>query len=133
MPSKMVFLVKGHAILGRTTRNAEGNIVKHVEPHFDFDDDGGSVAVGLINSETMEIVEDPLPQVFGDYDPAGYLAEALRLLKPKRPGNIPDFKGIVKRYLADHSDRECPFREYCEECTCRDCIVTAWREEEERD
>ena len=131
MAANIVFLVKGHAIMGQKTRDAKGNIVKSVPARFDFDDAGPSVAVGLIDAGTREILDDPLPQIFGDFDPAGFLAETLRLVKPKRKGNIPDFKGFVKRYLADHSQRECPFLEYCEENTCRDCIVTAWMEEDE--
>ena len=128
--AEMVFLVKGHAILGQTTRDRIGNVVKHTEPHFDFDDDGGSVAVGLIDAETMEIKTDPLPQFFGDYDPAGYLSEALKLIKPKRRGNIPDFKAIVKESIKNQSDTSCPFLENCHDMFCKDCIVKEWIEEE---
>lgn len=128
-PATMVFLVKGHAFMGRRSRDTAGNINIDEPAHFDFDDEGGAVGVGIINTATMEIQEDPAPTAYGDYEPSAYLAKALELLAPSRRGDIPDFEGMIKKQAKSYGDPQCPFFEECERPHCQDCIVGRWVDE----
>lgn len=128
-PATMVFLVKGHAYMGRRARDAAGNIYIDEPAHFDFDDEGGAVAVGTINTATMEIQEDPAPTPYGDFEPSAYLAKALELLAPSRRGDIPDFEGMIKKQAKSYGDPQCPFFDECDRPYCKDCIVGQWVDE----
>lgn len=128
-PATMVFLAKGHAFLGRRARDSSGNIYIDEPAHFDFDDEGGAVAVGTINTATMKISEEPPPEVYGDFDPAGYLKKALQLLRPSRRGNIPDLENMVKKWALENSGLRCPFFQECESMFCSDCIIKDWIDE----
>ena len=122
----IVYLMKGTAHLGRTTRDKDGNIIEHTPAQFTTDNAGGSVAVGLLNPETL-IPAGPASGIYGDWDAAGYLAAALELLKPGRKINIPDFKAIIQAaYREDGNDLVC---DYCQSPNCCDCIVKEWKEE----
>ena len=63
----MVFLTKGIFMLGRKTRDRDGNIVEDVAPMFTVSEDGGSVAVGILDDETMHPVGPA--ELFGDFQP----------------------------------------------------------------
>lgn len=123
----MIFLAKGHCYLGHTTRDKDGNIVEKSEARFETDPEGSSVVVGILDDDTLEPTAPT--EVFGDFDPWGYLSHALKLLAPKRPGNIPDFESIFKKEYQDHGNTECPALIYCDRSNCDDCIVYEWMEE----
>lgn len=122
----MIFLAKGTCKLGMTHKDKDGNVTQSTSAQFIFDGTGGSIAVGEMNPETKTIDTDSV-SIFGDWDAAGYLEEALKLLNPKRKVNIPDFKYIIQSIIrSDHID-------ICDNChdyyKCRDCIVRDWKEE----
>ena len=124
----VVFLAKGTCTLGMTKRDKDGNVTTSESAQFNFDGTGGSVAVGEMDPETNVIDTESVP-IFGDWDAAGYLAEALKLLNPKRKVNVPDFKYIIQSIMRhEHVD-------ICDNCydyyKCRDCIIKEWKEEME--
>lgn len=122
----IVFLAKGVCNLGITNVDQEGNVRETTPAQFVADDNGGSIVVGILDPETMKPIE-PISGIFGDYDAAGYLSEALKLLKPRRRINIPDLKAIIqKAYREDGNDLLC---DYCQSWYCQDCIVREWRDE----
>lgn len=123
----MVFLVKGTYMLGRRTVDKDGNIVKETKPMFTSDPDGGSVAVGILDDETLQPVGPA--ELFGDFQPWNYLSYALELLKPTRRGNIPDFESIFKKAYEDYGNTDCPARHYCDRPRCDGCIVHQWMDE----
>ena len=123
----MVFLAKCTFTLGHTTRAKDGNIIEEIPAKCELDHDGDSVAVGVLDDDTMEQVGDA--ELYGDFDPWGYLSEALKLLAPKRAGNIPDFESYVKKKYREYRGDGCPFSDYCESINCVDCIVHRWMEE----
>lgn len=123
----MIFLVKGHCFLGRRKIDENGNVVEESAARFEADPEGGSVAVGVLDDNTMEPAAPA--EVFGDYDPWGYLGHALKLLAPTRAGNIPDFESIFKKAYEDYGNTDCPALHYCERPNCDDCIVHRWMEE----
>lgn len=123
----MIFLAKGHCFLGRRRVDENGNVVEESAARFEADPKGGSVAVGILDDNTKE--QAGPAQVFGDFDPWGYLGHALKLLAPSRAGNIPDFESIFKKAYQDYGNTECPALHYCERPSCDDCIVHQWMEE----
>ena len=124
----VVFLMTGNSTLGYTKQDKNGNIVESTPAQFTTDDVGSCVAVGMLDPETMQPVE-PVDGIFGDWDAAGYLEEALKLLNPKRRVNIPDLKAIVQAaYQEDGNDLLC---DYCKSMNCHDCIIKDWKEEME--
>ena len=123
----MIFLATGHTHLGMNKTDKNGNITETVPAHFEFAPDGPCVAVGELDPETMAPKDGP--SIYGDWDPAGYLQEAMDKLKPSRPGNIPDFKAMYQAAYKNNFD-------LCDHCnclnlSCRDCIVNDWKEEVE--
>ena len=125
----MVFLAKGTFMLGRKTRDRDGNIVEDIAPMFTASEDGGSVAVGILDDETMNPVGPA--ELFGDFQPWQYLSYALKLLNPKRRGNIPDFEGMVKKHAKVNGRTYCIFEDDCEAQHCKDCIVREWMDDDE--
>ena len=125
----MIFLCKGDCKLGSRRLDADGNVVHETKATFTSDPEGGCVAVGTLDDDTMEQTGDA--EIFGDFDPWGYLGHALKLLAPTRAGNIPDFEGIFKNFHAERQNAECDFFPYCRRPNCRDCIVRAWMDEME--
>lgn len=122
-----IFLMRGSCSLGRTQRDKDGNIVSETPAQFTADKSGGSIAIGELDPETMTPKE--CAGIYGDWDAAGYLTQALKMLGPGRPVNIPDFKAIIQAaYQEDGSDLVC---DYCKGTNCRDCIVREWKEEVE--
>ena len=122
----MIFLAKGTYRLGRSRVDRDGNVIEQIAGKFEWDPNGGSVAVGVLDDESMEQIGTA--ELFGDFDPAGYLARALELLAPTRQGNIPCFEGIVKRMHIEYGGG-CPLLDYCQGEICRDCVVQRWMEE----
>ena len=49
----MIFLAKGHCYLGSRRIDENGNVVEESAARFEFDPEGGSVAVGHLNDSTM--------------------------------------------------------------------------------
>ena len=123
----MIFLAKGKCFLGRRRIDGNGNVVEESAARFETDPEGGSVAVGILDDDTMEPTAPA--EVFGDYDPWGYLGHALKLLNPTRAGNIPDFENIVKKMYEESGNTDCPLLYYCEREDCADCIAQRWMEE----
>ena len=119
------FIGRGNCYLGRTARDKDGNVLEEVPAHFDFDSDGGSVAMGVLDPETMQ--PSGAVVLYGDYDAAGYLAKVLELLRPSRQVNIPDLEAIVKAAYAEGNDLIC---DYCQKLNCQDCIVREWKDDE---
>lgn len=124
----MVFLAKGTCTLGITRVDKDGNVTSSTSAQFDFDDAGGSIAVGEMYPDTKEIDAESV-SIYGDWDAAGYLEEALKLLNPKRKVNIPDFKHLVQS-LIRHDGVD-----ICDNCysfyKCSDCIIKDWKDEME--
>lgn len=122
----MIFLAKGTATMGRTTRDKDGNIVSHTPAQFTVDDSGSCVAVGELDPETMK-PKGPVTGIYGYWDAAGYLAQVMELLKPERTVNIPDLRSMILAAIKDGTD----FCSYCERqgYYCRDCIIREWEEE----
>lgn len=127
----MIFLAKGHYFLGQRKIDENGNVVEESAARFEADPKGGSVAVGVLDDDTMEPTAPA--EVFGDYDPWGYLGHALKLLAPTRAGNIPDFESIFKKAYQDHGNDDCPMLYYCDRPSCDGCIVHQWMEEVDED
>lgn len=124
----VVFLAKGTCTIGVTRKDKDGNTVESSSAQFSASDDGGSVAVGELDPVTMKPIE-PVDSVFGDWDAAGYLAEALKLLNPKRKVNIPDFKYIIQSIIRHDGVDVC---DHCHDYyKCSDCIIKDWKEETE--
>jgi len=121
-----VFLIKGTCTLGRSKIDKDGNVVESTPAQFTTDDAGGSVAVGLLDPKTMQPI-GPVSGIFGDWDAAGYMKEALKLLRPNRTVNIPDLKAIVQTaYQEDGNDLLC---DYCKSINCHSCIIKEWKDE----
>lgn len=122
----VVFLAKGTCTLGMTKKDKDGNVASSTQAQFTFDDAGGSVAVGEMNPDTNEVDAETV-SIFGDWDAAGYLEEALKLLNPKRKVNIPDFKYIIQSIIKHDGV------DICDHChafyKCSDCIIKDWKEE----
>lgn len=125
----MIFLAKGTFYLGHRTHDKDGNTIHEEPPRFEAGEDGGCVLVGILNDDTGEQIGEGT--LFGDFDPWGYLGEVMKLLAPKRQGNIPDFESILKKMFNEHRSEDCPLMDYCERPTCEDCIVSQWIEETE--
>lgn len=124
----VIYLAKGTCHLGRITKDKDGNVKESVPAHFQIDASGGSVAIGLMDAESM-VPESAIEGVFGDWDAAGYLSMVLQMLQPNRPINIPDIKGIVQRaYLEDGNTLVC---DYCPSFNCFNCIIKEWMDEVE--
>lgn len=123
----MIFLATGTCTMGMTKRDKDGNVAESTSAQFTFDGTGGSIAIGEMDPDTKKIKEDSV-SIFGDWDAAGYLAEVLDLLKPRRQVNIPNFKAIIQAFIEkDNID----FCDYCPNLNCQDCIVKEWKEEVE--
>ena len=124
----LFFMGRGDAILGRVERDASGKETKRINAHWEHNQEGGSVAIGTLDPETMQPIGPAA--VFGDWDAAAYLARVLALLGPGRHINIPDMAAIIKGAIREGF-------EPCEYCTargdCPDCVVTVWREEIENE
>lgn len=122
----MIFIAKGTCSLGVIKKDKEGNELSATQAQFTFAEDGGSVAVGEMDAETNVVAADSI-SIFGDWDAAGYLAAALKLLNPKRKVNIPDFKHLIQS-LIKHDGVD-----ICDNCysfyKCSDCIIKDWKEE----
>ena len=122
----VIFLAKGTCTLGITKRDKDGNASSSTQAQFTFDGTGGSIAVGEMDPDTKEIDADTV-SIFGDWDAAGYLEEALKLLNPKRKVNIPDFKLLIQS-LIRHDNVD-----ICDHCydfyKCSDCVIKDWKEE----
>ena len=122
----VVFLAKGKCTLGENRMDKDGNVIESTPARFTIDTAGGSVAVGLLDPDTMHPIE-PVTGIFGDWDAAGYMTEVLQLLRPTRQVNIPDLKAIVQAaYQEDGNDLLC---DYCKSMNCHNCIVREWKEE----
>lgn len=120
----LFFVGRGDAILGRVERDANGKETKRINAHWENNPEGGSVAIGTLDPETMQPIGPAA--IFGDWDAAGYLAQVLKELGPGRHINIPDMGDIIKGAIRDGF-------EPCEHCTavgdCPDCVITKWKEE----
>ena len=71
----MIFLVKGTCTLGAKFRGKDGSIVKEIPATFTSDPNGGSVAVGIMDDDTMEQIGNA--EIYGDFDPAGFQPMAI--------------------------------------------------------
>lgn len=120
-----IYLATGHAIMGRTDRDKDGNVIKEIPAKFEFADDGGCVAIGPLDPETG--IPQTISNLFGDWDAAGYMAMVLELLKPTRPVNIPDFASIIQAAIKDGVD----VCDYCQGLNCSECAVQEWKENAE--
>lgn len=118
----------GTCTLGRRTVDKDGKVVSETQAKWEYDPEGGSVAIVTLNPETME--PEGAAEVFGDWDAAHYLAEILKRLGTRRPKNIPNFKAILKKAMSDGGGEDF-FCDYCEGYgySCRECIVTEWIED----
>lgn len=123
-----IFIGRGDCRLGRTRKDAAGNVVERTGAKWEPDAEGGCVAICDLDPETMEPVS--ASEVYGDCQAAHYLARILEKLGPGRPVNFPDFRTILKRAVLNGADDDF----FCEYCglyggyDCRDCIVTEWME-----
>ena len=123
----VICLARGVCTLGTAKCAADGTITERTAAKFETDPAGGCVAVWKMDDETMKPEGDA--EIFGDFDPAGFLKRAAQLLGPGRPGNIPDFEGIVKGMCRARFDDDCPYIDYCNRTDCRNCIVDEWMQE----
>lgn len=118
----VIFMGVGNAHLGVIKKDAAGNVISKTEPHWEPEEAGGCVAMGLLDPETMEPKEDSV-EFFGDWDAAGYLARVLELLHPNRQINVPDLATMIRAAGKDGVD----VCDYCQGHDCRDCIVNNWK------
>jgi len=123
----MIFLAKGTFKLGCRTVDKNGNEIKNEPPRFEANPDGGSVAIGIMDDETQEQVGTA--ELFGDFDHWQIATHVLKLLEPTRAGNMPDFKGIFSRMYEEELHGGCPFRSFCEDGRCSDCVCSDWLDE----
>lgn len=98
----MIFIEKGDFYLGHSTKDGNGNIIQQNGPEFEPDDNGSSVIVGKLDSETRKQVGKP--DVFTDFNAKGYLTKILELLSAKKILIFPNLKifPILKKYLPQH-------------------------------
>lgn len=123
-----IFLTKGTAYFGQNKVDKDGNIIESSPAHFETSDDGPCVALGEIDLDAMEVKNI---QVYGEFQASEYLKEALDTLNPNRPTDIPDFKSILRTAMREGDlDYIC---EYCPGINCRDCIITLWKTEENKE
>ena len=122
----MIFLAKGRCWLGQCTKDRDGNVVTETKARFEADPEGGCIAVGTLDDESMEQIGDA--EIFGDYDHWGFLNRALQLLTPTRPGNMPDFREIFENMYKENPSEGCAFRPYCDRILCADCVCWNWIE-----
>lgn len=121
-----VLLLRGTACLGVTRHNSDGT-TEHIPASFTPSDNGECIGVCEFDPEKNE----PLGQIslFGDYQQAEILEEAIELLGPNiRPGNIPPVREMFR--LAGRRDMECPLLDICEKPSCYNggiaCIFREW-------
>ncbi len=122
------FIGRGDCTLGRTTRDAAGNVVEKSGAKWEANPEGGSVAICDIDPNTMQPVG--AAEVYGDWDAANYLKRVLEKLEPSRAVNLPDFQKIVRKAHEEDGVDICEtVCEYCDKCgnSCQDCIVNEWR------
>lgn len=119
-----IVLMKGKAMMARTTKDRFGNILSSIPARFETTPDGGSIGIAEFDPDTME-VGSVIP--YGDYDAAGYLGAVLKNLAPRRTLNIPNLEAIIKK--AVKSGDEGFLCEHCGGGNCRDCIVQEWETE----
>ena len=125
----VLLVARGDCRLGTVRRDTDGKIVEKSDAKFETNAEGGCVAICELDPETMEPIT--ASEVYGDYQAAHYLARVLEKLGPVRPVNIPDFRDILKKAMADGSDDDF-FCNYCQRYggyDCRDCIVMEWKED----
>ncbi len=124
----VLLVARGDCRLGTVRRDADGKIVKKSDAKFETNAEGGCVAICELDPETRGPIS--AAEVFGDWDAAHFLARVLEKLGPGRPVNVPDFRDILKKAMADGSDDDF-FCDYCQRSgyDCRDCIVTEWKED----
>lgn len=120
----IIFLAKGTATMGVVNRDNAGNIVESRPAQFTFDDAGGCVAIGELDSETFQ-PKEPITGLFADFDASGYLSMALDLLNPSRQLNIPDIAAIIKEAFRRGVD----VCDYCRLIDCNNCAVKEWKED----
>ena len=125
-----IFIGRGDCRLGRTRKDAAGNVVEQTGAKWEPNAEGGCIVICDMDPEKMETTG--AAEVFGDWDAAHFLARVLEKLGPGRPANIPDFRAILAGYVDDTGERDI-FCEYCDRrgCACQDCIVTEWMEDME--
>lgn len=119
----MIFMGVGNAHLGVVKHDAAGNVISKTEPHWEPEEAGGCVAMGLLDPETMR--PDGAAEIFGDWDAARYLARVLELLHPNRQINVPDLAAMIRVACKQGVD----ICDFCPDCNCRDCIVNEWKED----
>lgn len=113
----------GDAIMGRTRRDENGNIMEQSAARWDANPAGGSVAIWPMDPEKME--PSGPAEVYGDWDAARYLARVVDLIHPNRQINIPDLEAMIRAAAKDGVD----ICTYCPDYNCRDCIVNEWKED----
>ena len=120
----LLIIGRGECTMGRTERDAAGNIVQKSAAKWEPGPGGSSVAICRVDPDTMEPVG--AAEIFGDWDAAAYLSRVLNLLGPGRPINIPDMAAIIKGAIQEGFNP-------CDHChgtvLCMDCIVTEWKGE----
>ena len=124
-----VLLMRGKATFGMTHRHADGS-VERTESKFEPMQDGPCVGIVPYDTEKEKVI-GPV-SVYGDYQQAEFLGEALKKLGPNmRPGNIPPIKDMFVR--AGFLERECPLLDLCTNNSCFNggiaCIFYDWMEE----
>lgn len=124
-----LFMATGTFKFGHTTRDKDGNVVESNAPSFTPDPDGGSVIIGKIKFTDDAMEQDGPAELYGDWDAAGYLAYAMKIMQPTRKTNIPDIKAIVLSMVKDEFSSDCPFMDHCQSVNCFDCIITQWIDE----
>ena len=120
-----IFIGRGDCHLGRTKKDAEGNVVEQTGARWEPNNVGGCVAICDMDPDKMEPTGPA--EVFGDWDAAHFLPRVLEKLGPGRSQNVPDFQRILAQYIGETGEKDL-FCDYCERqgYDCRDCIVTEW-------
>ena len=118
-------MATGDVSLGFAKRDKNGDIVETKSANWSYSPDGGSVAVGKLDPDTLTPIEPA--SFFGNWDAAGYLSRALDLLNPSRAINVPNIKAIVGAAIEDgDEDFIC---QYCQGVNCVDCTIDEWKRE----
>lgn len=113
----------GDAIMGRTRRDENGNIMEQSAARWDANPPAVRWRSGQWTRRRWN--RAGRRKCTGTGDAARYLARVVDLIHPNRQINIPDLEAMIRAAAKDGVD----ICTYCPDYNCRDCIVNEWKED----